>query len=74
LTVAEGADASPAPRELVPLTVHVYVRPEVSAVTTSGLAAPAFVRVMPPLDDTHVAVNDDTAAPLLALAVNVTRS
>jgi hypothetical protein len=40
----------------------------------SGLAAPELALVVPPFDDTHVAVNDETAAPLFAPAVNDTAS
>ena len=34
----------------------MYVRPTVSAVTVSGLAAPALLLATPPFDDAHVAL------------------
>jgi hypothetical protein len=62
------------PRAFVALTVHVYALPALRPVTVSGLAAPLLALATPPFDDVHVAAYDETAAPLFAPAVNVTRS
>jgi hypothetical protein len=53
ITGSDAVDARPAPREFVAFTVHAYVFPGESALTTSGLAAPVFVRETPPLLETH---------------------
>jgi hypothetical protein len=59
---------------LVPNTVQVYVVPLARPVTTSGLEAPATLRVEPPFDETHVAVKLVIAEPLFAPGVKLTRS
>jgi hypothetical protein len=74
ITVDEGADAGPAPRELVAFTVHVYDLPMLRPVTVSGPAAPELVPLRPVFDDTHVAANDVIAAPLFTPATNATTS
>jgi len=74
LTAADGAEARPAPREFVPLTVHVYLLPAVRRVTVSGVRVPVFERATPPLLDVHEAVYPVIARPLLAPDRNDTRS
>ena len=74
ITAGDAADARPAPRALVALTVHVYVFPVVAAVTVSGDEALVAVLVAPPSDDTHVAVKLVTALPLFEPGVNDTTS
>jgi hypothetical protein len=70
----DAADAGPVPRLFVALTLQVYVLPTVRAITVSGLARPTFILLIPPFDDTHVAVKLVIAAPLFAPGVNATRS
>ena len=52
--------------------MHLYLLPAVRWVTLKGDAAPAFVRVAPPLLDLHLAVYPVIARPLLAPALNDT--
>ena len=68
----DGADDRPAPRPLVPLTVHVYGLLVVKPVTVNGATMPVFAQVTPPLLDTHVAVSPVIALPLFAPGVNDT--
>jgi hypothetical protein len=52
----EGLESGLAPTALVAVTVQVYVRAALSAVTVIGLAEPVPVRVVPPSLLAHVAV------------------
>ena len=51
----DAADGKLEPWVFCAVTVHVYVLPFVSPVTTSGLAVPTLEPVAPPLLDEHVA-------------------
>jgi hypothetical protein len=56
ITAAEAVEAVPGPTAFVAVTVQVYVRAVVSAVTVIGLAAPELEPVTPPLLEVQVAV------------------
>jgi len=55
IATADAGDDAPGPFAFVAVTVHVYDLPFDSDPTTIGEAAPEFVPVTPPFDETHVA-------------------
>src|SRR5260221_242033 len=70
----EEVDALLVPTPLVAVTVHVYVLPLVSPGTVMGEAVSVLVPVAPPLSELQVAEKLVIALPLLAPAVNATRT
>ena len=72
-TTAEATDAGPGPLPFDASTVHVYALPFDNEVTVIGDDDPFLARVVPPFDDTQVAVYPVIAEPPSNGATNVTR-
>jgi hypothetical protein len=69
---ADAADGAPSPFAFVAVTVHVYVLPFVSAVTTSGDAAPVAEPEVPLFVESQSAVYPVMALPPSGGAVKLT--